>query len=80
MNTYTILLDGLFYALGMDLFCENVYALETPSQIAPIPKGTGIKGRNDAIRTVCHGYRNSKDAFHIAKRCGNYVGMLYTNG
>ena len=78
MNTYTIKLDGLYYALGMDTLCDHVYALETPNYIAKLPKGTGVDVRDSAIRTVCYGYKTWKDAFHMAKRGGDYVGMLYS--
>lgn len=78
MNTYTIKLGNQYYALGMDLFCENVYQLEAPNHIASIRDG--VRGRNIAIQTVCNGYQSFRDALNMAKRGGNYIGMLYPNG
>ena len=76
LNTYTVEIDGLFYALGAGLFMDKIYSLES-SAIAPV-LGSGCKGRNAAIRSVCHGYENSRDAFRLARRSGNYVGHLWT--
>ena len=77
LNTYTVEIDGLFYALGAGLFMDRIYSLES-SAIAPVPHDSGCKGRNAAIRSVCHGYENSRDAFRLARRSGNYIGQLWT--
>ena len=74
MQTFTVYLDGMYYALGMDN--ENVYQLETPNYIAKV--GRTIQDRNNAIRSVCYAYATFKDALSIAKRSGNYVGMLFS--
>ena len=77
MNTYTVQIDGLFYALGAGLFMDRVYSLET-SRSAPVPPGTGCRGRNAAIRSVCTGYPTGKIPLALARRSGNYVGQLWT--
>lgn len=78
MKTFTILLNGLYYALGMDLLGEHVYALEAPNHIAKVIGG--VDARNRAIRSVCYGYTKFTDALHLAQRSGDYIGMLYTEG
>ena len=77
LNTYTVQLDGLYYALGADLFIEHVYSLES-SDVAPVFRTGDCRGRNEAIRSVCRGYTSSADAFRLASRSGNYVGQLYS--
>lgn len=81
MSTYTIKLDGLYYACGMDTFAEYVYALEAPCHIAKVRKSKNVcEERNMAIRSVCRGYEKWKDAYQVAKRCGKYIGDLFVNG
>lgn len=77
LHTYTVQLDGLYYALGADLFMEHVYSLES-SDVAPVLRTGDCRGRNDAIRSICRGYTCSADAVRLAARSGIYVGQLYS--
>ena len=82
-HTYTINLDGAYYALAADTFFTTVYAIGPDRQpdklnTAYLPTVTGSNdARNDAIRSVClpHTYQ---DALRIARDHGIYTGCLYT--
>ena len=74
MSTYTICLDGRFYACGMDLLCSVVYSLETREQIDNIRT---VTDRNAAIMALCSPLA-CRDAIKLARRSGNYSGQLYS--
>lgn len=75
MRTYTINLDGMYYAVGMDLFAETVFALDRSGSVSGFRT---MQERNDAIRSVCTGYKEFYPALHVAVISGQYIGMLYT--
>lgn len=73
MNTYIILLDGQYRAVGMDMTGTVVYSLDTS---ACHPGVRSVYDRNDAIRAVSRPH-TWRDAIDIATRSGHYIGQLY---
>lgn len=84
IHTCIIKLDGMFYAIGHDLFMTTIYAIGPDRQ--PGKENTVYfchgdspdrSGRNNAVRSVCipHDY---KTAVNIARSHGIYDGQLYS--
>lgn len=78
-HTYTIELNGQYYALAADMFLTTVYAIgpdrQNGKENACYYIGS-VQERNDAIRSVCIPH-DAKTTFRIARDNGIYTGMLY---
>jgi len=75
LRTYIIMLDGLFYAIAMDLFATTVWSLQREGAVVTNIKT--VEDRNAAIREVAQGFHNWKSAHDLACESGMYCGQLY---
>ena len=75
MSTYTIVLQGKAYAVGMNLLCDTVYAVDGSGQVDNIRT---VADRNAAIMAVCQSFDSWRAAYNAARAAGNYIGMLFS--
>lgn len=76
LHTYTVVLDGKYYAISMDLFATTVFGIGEDTGKAVTNIRT-IDERNDAIKNIATPYADWESAYRIAKSEGLYSGQLY---
>lgn len=79
LHTFTINLDGKFYAIAMDLFATTIWAIGPDVQKGKENVITGIRNvaeRDEAIKKVALPKNSWKEAFMTAREYGLYSGQL----
>lgn len=72
LSTYTICIDGQYYAVGANLFMDKITSLETGRT------RSGIRTAEDRDRAIMGLASPSswREAIALARSAGNYIGQL----